>query len=149
MAISADVNFIFIPKATLILDQITFACIIATPKYIFIVPKEGISGQGRTINTTKYTINSTDPITGIQEYIQNKDLNIKDLEDFLNKILFEDLNLQKDQFFIEIAKHPELMIKASFFSKGIYYKKTGAKGYTGIAISGKDNAIKLKNFYGK
>lgn len=149
MAITNGVDFIFIPKTTLVLDQITFACIVATPKYIFVVPKEGISGSGRTINTTKYTIRSTDPITGIKEYLENKDLTIKELEEFLNKILFEDLNLKKDQFLIEIGKQHDLMIKASFFSKGIYYKKTGDRGYTGIAISGKDNALKLKNFYGK
>ncbi|MEK7672376.1 MAG: hypothetical protein AAB373_00685 [Patescibacteria group bacterium] len=149
MSLTPNIDYVFIPKVTLILEQITFACVVATKKYIFVVPKEGLSGHGRTINTTTYTVNSKDPISGIKEYLENKDITVKDLEDFLNQILFEDLGLSKDGYLVEVGKMAEFNIKAGFFSKGIYYKKPGDKGFTGIAISGKENAINLKNFYGK
>ena len=149
MALTNGVDYVFVPKATLILEQITFACLVATKKYIFVIPKEGISGQGRIITTTTYSINSKDPISGIKEYLENKDITVKDLEDFLNKTLFEELGLSRDTYLIEVAKLTEFNIKASFFSKGIYFKKPGDKGFTGFPVSGKENAINLKNFYGK
>lgn len=144
MSLTANQDYVFIPKITLVLNGVTFASLIATRKYIFIVPFENIADAGSKVATTTFSIDQKNPQEFLSEFLKDSDLTVAKLEESLMKIINND-----PQSYLEIATLQEFNIKASFFSKGIYYKKAGDRGFKGIGVSGKENALALKQFYGK
>lgn len=149
MSLTKGKDYVFAPKATLVTHAVVFASLVGTRKHIFVVPKEDISGGGSTIETTKYSISGDNLTEGVEKILQDPDMTIDELEKTLNKILFEDLKLDKDRYLLEIGKLAEFNVKAGFFSKGVYYKKPEDKRFKGIGISGKESAQAFQAFYGK
>ena len=144
MALTEKKDFVFVPKATLVLNGVTFACVVATRKYLFVVPFESISEVGRYTETETVSIGGTTPEEYIMNLVKLPDITVSKLEETLMKVIEKN-----PDYFVEIAALAEFNIKAGFFSKGVYYKKPGDRGYTGIGISGKQNALNLQEFYGK
>lgn len=144
MALTEKKDFVFVPKATLVLKGVTFACVVATRKYLFVIPFENISEVGRYVQTETVSIGGSSPEEFVRGLAQLPDMTVAKLEETLMKVIEKN-----PDYFVEIAALAEFNIKAGFFSKGVYYKKPGDRGYTGIAISGKQNALNLQEFYGK
>lgn len=144
MSLSAGHDYVFVPKVTLVLNGVTFAALVGTRKYLFIVPFESIAEAGRRVQTTKFSIDEKNPQEFLPQFLASPDLTLAEVEEFLMKTIEKD-----PQYYLEIASLSEFNIKAGFFSKGIYYKKPGDRGFSGIGISGKENALALKEFYGR
>lgn len=144
MSLTANSDYVFVPKITLVTQGVTFASLVATRKYLFIVPFENIAGNGSKVTTTTFFIDEKNPQEFLAEFLKSSDLTVAKLEEAIMKIIEND-----PDSYLEIATLRELNVKAGFFSKGIYYKKEGDRGFRGIGISGKENALALKQFYGK
>lgn len=144
MTLTAKQDYVFIPKVTLVLNGVTFATVVGTRKYMFIIPFESIAEVGRRVHNTKFSIDEKNPQEFLPQLLASTDMNVAQLEEYLM-----DLIEKNPQYYIEIASLAEFNIKAGFFSKGVYYKRPGDRGFTGFGISGKENALALKEFYGR
>jgi hypothetical protein len=148
MAITEPKDFVLAPKGTIIANGVVSVCILGTREYLFAIPLENISGSGTTVNQTKYSINNQDVLSGIKSLLEDPEIDSKQLQITILKLL-SDWGLDQSKHAFEIANLMEFNIKAGFFSKGIYLKSPTDKFRQGIAVSGKDQILKFKNFYGR
>lgn len=148
MSIAENKDFVFAPKGTIIANGVVSVCILGTREYLFAIPLENISGSGITVSQTKYSINNQDVLSGIKSVLEDPEIDYKQLQITILNLL-SDWGIDQSKHAFEIAKLTEFNIKAGLFSKGIYLKSTTDKFRQGIAVSGKEEILKFKNFYGK
>lgn len=72
---------------------------------------------------------------------------VKELESKF-KQLIKDWNLREDDFMIDISSMKSFEIKTGFFTKGIYYKRSNERRKA-ASISGKENILRFKEFFGR
>lgn len=148
MSVTEAKDFVFAPKGTIIANGVVSVCILGTRDYLFAIPLENIQGAGTTISQTKYSIDGQDVLSGIKSLLEDPELDSKKLQTIILSLL-SDWGIDQGKHAFEVAKLLEFNIKAGFFSKGIYLKSATDKFRQGIAVSGKDQILKFKNFYGK
>lgn len=147
MAIQKDRDFIFVSKGTVMIEGVTFSFIIGTRRFLFVFPYENITGAGNVASTTKYTIGGKKPQEFFAELITDPDLTVEKFEEIVREKMAS-VQLSEDKYLFELAKLEEFNIKMGFLSKGIYLKRSG-QSRVGIGVSGKDDVLKAKEFYGK
>ena len=135
MTITRNTDYVFAEKSTLVSGGVVFVSVIGTKNHIFIIPKEKLSGAGRTVINEKF---GTD---WLKELLSNLQTTKESFEKTLRGKLIP-------TYILDINLFTDFNIKTSFFSKGLYYKKTGDRGWSGLPLS-KNDALDFKNFYGK
>lgn len=147
MSIQKDRDFVFISKGTSVIEGITFAFIIGTKQHLFIFPFENIAGAGNVVETTKFSIGGKKPQEYFSELVKQSDLTVEELERITREKMKE-VNLAEDKYLFDLSSLEEFNIKMGFFSKGLYLKRPG-QSRVGIGVSGKEDLLKAKEFYGK
>jgi len=147
MAIQKDRDFIFVSKGTVMIEGVTFSFIIGTRRFMFVFPYENIAGAGNVVETNKYTIGGKKPQEFFAELITDPDLTVEKFEEIVREKMAS-VQLSEDKYLFELAKLEEFNIKMGFLSKGIYLKRLG-QSRVGIGVSGKEDILKAKEFYGK
>lgn len=147
MSIQKDRDFVFVSKGTVAIDGVNFCFIIGTRRFIFIFPYENIAGGGRIIENTKYTVGGKKPQEFFAELVTDPDLTVEKFEEIVREKM-ANVQLSEDKYLFDLTQLEEFNIKLSFFAKGIYLKRSG-QSRVGIGVSGKEDILKAKEFYGK
>ena len=141
-------DLVICPKVSYMMDLgICTATAVATRNKIYLIPKEAIGGGGTTVTTTKFTIGGLDPVHAIERWLQEPDMNLTELDQRLCSMITQDWKLPLEKHVLNIGSFSEFKIKAGWFSRGIYYKMPGQRGWRAVAVSGKEYALALQNFY--
>lgn len=145
MAIVQGTDYVFVPKVTVILDGVTFASLVATRRYLFLLPKESHAGAGRAITQTTFTVDGKGVREVVEKLLADPSTDIEQLEEALTQLLQGQGLL--NEYRIERNSLEEFMLKDGFLSKGIYYRKPGGSRRT-IAGVPKADIAALRGLYG-
>lgn len=148
MALRNLQDLVICPKVSFMIDLgICTASAIATRSKIYLIPKDAIGGGGTTVTTTTFTIGGVEPIKAIESWLAEPNMNLTELDTRLTKMITQDWKLSLEKYVLDVNAFAEFKIKAGWFSRGIYYKMPGQRGWRAVSVSGKEYALALQNFY--
>lgn len=152
MALRENVEYVFAPEITVILNK---ACFVGTKKHMYVVPDERMAVEKslgelfanaltRTTVLESITLGDQPPRQVIAEILAAGDTTLDSLHEFFTK-----LKAQWDAVVIvDLDGLDKLKVKAGFFGGSITAKQMGKMGYTAVATSiPKPQRDTIKSFY--
>lgn len=138
------IDFVFAPKGDAMIETgISQVSLIGFKNDLFIIPWQSIAGAGREVTTTTFYADGRPVPDALQAWIDDANMSAEDLRQRLIALVGDN-----PQLHIKLNELAELKVRASWLSKGVYYKHQGKSGFRGCAIRSKEVALQFKAFYG-
>lgn len=138
------IDFVYAPKGDAMIETgISQVSVIGFKNDLFIIPWQSIAGAGRDITTTTFYADGRPVPDALQAWIDDSNMSAEDLRQRLLALVGDNA-----QLYIKVNELAELKVRASWLSKGVYYKHQGKSGFRGCAIRSKEVALQFKAFYG-
>jgi hypothetical protein len=138
-------DYVLAPKVTLLTGPgVTSGFLVGTRRFLFVVPIDAIRGAGRSVTTTTFTIDGRTPLESVRSLLAAPALTLPELEEAMHRLL----STVEGEWIVPIEALAEFRVKTGWFSRGVYYKRSGDRGYRGFPISGREHAERVRSFYG-
>ncbi|TND08473.1 MAG: hypothetical protein FD123_2269 [Bacteroidetes bacterium] len=139
------IDFVYAPNGDMMLPAgISKIAALGFRDDLFIIPRSSIAGAGRTVETTTYSVGGKPMLEAVEAWISDPSVSLDDFRESVKVALSE----QPGTHF-RVNELKEFRIRNSWFSRGLYFKKQGAGGFTGCSIRDKTLVAEFQSFYGQ
>jgi hypothetical protein len=146
MTVEAGRDYVFAPNMTYHGNAgIGDGCLLGTMKSLLMIPLKTMSGAGRKIVTSTYTLGGKSPAETILNLLSEPSLNAEGLEEVMKELVGK----LQGSVLADLTTIGRVKVKAGMFSRGIYYneKASGLGGWSGYPLKGKPKAEEFLKFY--
>ncbi|HGG57454.1 MAG TPA: hypothetical protein ENK31_06625 [Nannocystis exedens] len=119
---------------------VTTGFVVGLPNCIVCLPTRAFAGAGRTHVRTTYSLAEGPPLTVVQAMLADPQVTPQQAESTLRELASK----SEAALVVETARLAALRIKLGWFSRGLYYKQPGDRGWSGFPLS--DGAACAKAF---
>lgn len=144
--LQSGTDYLFLENCTLVLiSAMAKGCVVCLPNKIFAFSTFDWQATTRKITETTFYIDGEPTAEALKKKLQDPELTSSQVESLITELAQKHPQAE----IISLPEVTNFKVKAGWFSRGIYFKPKGKIGYSGITISGKENALACAEFYQK
>lgn len=133
MPLTPDTDYVLCEKSTRVTPAgVTMGFVVGLPDCFVWLPSRAVSGAGRTHVRTTYRLADGPPLDAVRAMLADPAAT----PDQVRATLRELASGSEAGLVVDTAELAALRVKTGWFSRGLYYKQPGDRGWSGFPLSG-------------
>jgi len=145
MSLNPGVDYVLCTKTTYMGEAgVTYGFVLGFPGCLLSISSKALAGAGFSHTRTTYALNGATPLAAIQSMLADPGVTAAQAEQTARELAAA----VPGSRVVELARLAALRVKTGWFSRGIYYKQPGDRGWSGLPLAdGSASAEAFAKFY--